>query len=237
MLFNKKKKIDTSKLPQSVAFIIDGNGRWAKKRGLPRLLGHKAGIKAVENTIQAAKELGLKQLAFFCFSTENWNRPKAEVDGLFNLFREHLKNNKYKDENIKFVLCGKRDGLPDDILQMASELEQSTKNCDQMTVCLCINYGGRYDIVQAVNNIIASGKKEVTEQEFSEYLLTKDISDPDLIIRTSGEVRISNFLLYQMAYSELYFTKTYWPDFDKKQLEEAIIEYQSRNRRFGSIKE
>lgn len=235
--FKKKKGIDANRLPKTVAFIIDGNGRWAKKRGMPRLFGHRAGIKAVEKTIEYAREIGLKQLLFFCFSTENWNRPKAEVDGLFDLFREHLEKNKYKDQNIKFVLCGKRDGLPADVLAMATKLEEDTKDCDQMTVCLCINYGGRYDIVQAVNNIIASGKKEVTEKEFSKYLLTKDVYDPDLIIRTSGEVRISNFLLYQMAYSELYFTKSYWPDFDKKQLEEAIIEYQNRNRRFGSIKE
>lgn len=236
-LFRKNKSIDAKKLPRSVAFIIDGNGRWAKKRGMPRLFGHRAGIKAVEKTIEYAKEIGLKELIFFCFSTENWNRPKAEVDGLFDLFREHLSKNDYKNQNIKFVLCGNRDGLPTDVAEMASKLEHDTKECNKMTVCLCINYGGRYDIVQAVNNIIACGKKSVTEQEFSQYLLTRDILDPDLIIRTSGEVRMSNFLLYQMAYSELYFTKTFWPDFDRKQLEEAIIEFQSRNRRFGSIKE
>ena len=232
-----EEQVDKNNLPKSVAFIIDGNGRWAKNKGMPRLYGHKAGIKAVENTIKNARELGIKELTFFCFSTENWNRPKAEVDGLFNLFREHLKNNDYEKENIKFVFCGKKDELSADIVEMATKLEEKTKNCNEMTVCLCINYGGRYDIVQAVNNIIASGKKSVSQEEFSKYLLTKDISEPDLVVRTGGELRISNFLLYQLAYSELYFTKTSWPDFNKNELYEAIIEFQKRNRRFGSIKE
>ena len=236
-LFSRKNVVDKTRLPGCVAFIIDGNGRWAKKRGMPRLLGHRAGIKAVEKTIENAKEMGLKQLIFFCFATENGKRPKTEVDGLFDLFREHLNKNDYQNKNIKFKLCGKRDDLPKDILEKAEMLEQSTEVCDGMTVCLCINYGGRHDIVQAVNKAIESGKKSVTETEFSQYLLTKDVSDPDLIVRTSGEVRMSNFLLYQMAYSELYFTKTFWPDFDKKQLEMAIIDYQKRSRRFGAIKE
>ena len=236
-LFSHKKLVDKNKLPKSVAFIIDGNGRWAKNRGMPRMFGHKAGIKAVENTIKNAKELGIKELIFFCFSTENWNRPKVEVDGLFDLFREHLKNNNYQNENIKFVFCGKREGLPQDVVDMANDLQEKTKNCDSMTVCLCINYGGKYDIVQAVNKIISEGKEKITEEEFEKYLLTSEISNPDLIVRTGGELRISNFLLYQMAYSEFYFTKTFWPDFDKNELDKAIIEYQSRNRRFGSIKE
>ena len=236
-LFSKKKLVDKNNLPKSVAFIIDGNGRWAKKRGMPRIFGHRAGIKAVENTIKNAKDMGLKQLIFFCFSTENWNRPKSEVDGLFDLFREHLKTNDYKSRNIKFIFCGKRDGIPKDVLEMVDDLQEKTKNCIEMTVCLCINYGGRYDIIQAVNKALKNGKQNITEQEFEKYLLTNQIENPDLIVRTSGEIRISNFLLYQMAYSELYFTKTFWPDFDKNELDKAIIEYQNRNRRFGSIKE
>ena len=239
-LFSRNtKKINPQKLPYSVAFIIDGNGRWAKKRGMPRLLGHKAGIKAVENTIDNAEKMGLKQVSFFCFSTENWNRPKEEVDGLFNLFRKFLTDNtlQYKKRDIKFVFCGNREKISQDILDMIDELQSSTKDCKKMTVCLCINYGGRYDIVQAVNKLLAEGKQNVTEEQFSKALLTADLKDPDLIVRTSGEVRISNFMLYQMAYSEFYFTKTYWPDFDQKELEKAIIEFQGRNRRFGSIKE
>lgn len=236
---HETKKIDYQNLPYSVAFIIDGNGRWAKKRGMPRLFGHRAGIKAVEKTIDNAEKMGLKQVSFFCFSTENWNRPKDEVDGLFKLFRDFLKTHakQYKQRDIRFVFCGSRDKIEQDILDMIDNLQKETKDCKKMTVCLCINYGGRFDIVQAVNKLLLEGKKSVTEAEFSKYLLTGELKNPDLIVRTSGEIRISNFMLYQMAYSEFYFTKTYWPDFDQKELEKAIIEFQGRNRRFGSIKE
>lgn len=238
-LFSKKESIDLNNLPKCVAFIIDGNGRWAKRRGMPRMLGHSAGIDAVKNTIENAKELGIKEILFFCFSTENWNRPQKEVDGLFELFRKFVNEeaDMYLDRNIKFKLCGDRSKIDLDIIKKVEEIELATQNCTDMKVGLCINYGGRYDIVQAVNKLLESDKKSVTETEFKKYLLTNDFSDPDLIVRTSGEERISNFLLYQMAYSELYFTKTFWPDFDKKELKKAIINYQKRNRRFGSIKE
>lgn len=238
-LFSQREHIDKSKLPTCVAFIIDGNGRWAKKRGMPRMLGHRAGIDAVKKAIDYAEQIGLKEVMFFCFSTENWNRPKAEVDGLFELFREFINKdaNLYSTKNIKFRLCGDRKRIPQDIVNGVEQIEKQTENCTKMQVCLCINYGGRFDIVNAVNKIIASKKQSITEKEFSNFLLTDGISDPDLIVRTSGEIRISNFLLYQMAYSELYFTKTYWPDFDKKEFDKALIEYQKRNRRFGAIKE
>ncbi|MGN1213061.1 MAG: polyprenyl diphosphate synthase [Christensenellales bacterium] len=239
-LFSKlKTTVDKDRLPRCVAFIIDGNGRWATERNMPRMYGHKAGIDAVIETIKNAQEIGLKELIFFCFSTENWNRPKQEVDGLFDLFREYLNNdtNEYSKKNIKFKMCGERKSLPQDIVKKAETLEDKTKDCDDMTVCLCINYGGRNDIVNAVNKCLKDGKKDITEEEFKHYLYTSELSDPDLIIRTSGEQRISNFLLYQMAYSELYFTKTYWPDFDKKELLKALHEFQQRNRRFGAIKE
>ena len=239
-LFSKiKTSVDKDRLPKCVAFIIDGNGRWATERNMPRMYGHKAGIDAVIETIKNAQEIGLKELIFFCFSTENWNRPKQEVDGLFDLFREYLNNdtNEYSKKNIKFKMCGERKNLPQDIVKKAEELEIKTKDCEDMIVCLCINYGGRNDIVEAVNKCLKDGKKDITEEEFKHYLYTSELSDPDLIIRTSGEQRISNFLLYQMAYSELYFTKTYWPDFDKKELLKALHEFQQRNRRFGAIKE
>ena len=182
--------------------------------------------------------MGLKEIMFYCFSTENWNRPKEEVDGIFELFREFVKDaSKYKEENIRFRLCGDRSRIPSDILKKVEEIEQETSHITDMTVCLCVNYGGRLDIVQAVNKIIEDGKKDITEQEFEKYLYTNGISNPDLIIRTSGEKRISNFLLYQMAYSELYFTDTFWPDFNNKELIKAIADYQQRNRRFGTIKE
>ena len=234
-----KNKIDSNNLPSCVAFIIDGNGRWAKKRGLPRMLGHKVGIDAVKKTIDSAEEIGLKEVMFFCFSTENWNRPKEEVDGLFNLFREFLKNDadKYTERNFMFKLIGDKSRIPQDIVEMVNDLEEKTKDCNKMKVALCINYGGKFDIVNAVNNILKWGLDSIDENQFKSYLLTNGFADPDLIIRTSGEKRISNFLLFQMAYSELYFTDTYWPDFSKKDLEEAICNYQKRNRRFGAIKE
>ena len=238
-LFSKKIKIDINNLPECVAFIIDGNGRWAQKRGLPRMLGHRAGIDAVKKIIDSAESLGLKQIMFYCFSTENWNRPKREVDGLFDLFREFVFNeaDKYTKRNFMFKLVGDKSKIPSDIIDKVEEIEEKTKDCTKMKVGLCINYGGKFDILNAVNNILKDGKTEVNEVEFEKYLLTKDFQNPDLIIRTSGEQRISNFLLYQMAYSELYFTSTFWPDFDSKCLELAICDYQKRNRRFGAIKE
>ena len=238
-LFSKKNKIDKNKMPECVAFIIDGNGRWAKRHGMPRMFGHSAGIDAVKKTIDYAEELGLKEIMFFCFSTENWNRPKAEVEGLFELFRIFVNNEakKYTNRNIMFKLIGDRSRIPADILKKVDEIEEKTKNNTQMKVGLCINYGGRFDILNAINSAIKDKKESISQEEFESYLLTKDFKNPDLIIRTSGEQRISNFLLYQMAYSELYFTKTFWPDFDRKALELAIIDYQKRNRRFGAIKE
>ena len=238
-LFSKKETIDQNNLPNCIAFIIDGNGRWAKRRGMPRMLGHSAGIEAVKKTIDNAEELGIKEILFFCFSTENWNRPKAEVEGLFKLFRKFVfeEADEYLNRNIMFRLCGDRSRIDKDIIKKVEEIEEKTKNCTRMKVGLCINYGGRYDIVQAINKLLEQNIKKVTEQDIRKYLLTTDFSDPDLVIRTSGEERISNFMLYQLAYSELYFTKTFWPDFDKKELDKAIINYQKRNRRFGAIKE
>ena len=238
-LFSKKETIDTNNLPNCIAFIIDGNGRWAKKRGMPRMLGHSAGIEAVKKTMDNAEKLGIKEILFFCFSTENWNRPKEEVDGLFKLFRKFVfeEADKYLNRNIMFKLCGDKSRIDKDIIEKVEEIEEKTKNCTKMKVGLCINYGGRYDIVQAVNKMLEQNVKKVTEQDIKKYLLTADFGDPDLVIRTSGEERISNFMLYQLAYSELYFTKTFWPDFDKKELDKAIINYQKRNRRFGAIKE
>lgn len=238
-LFSKKYKLDMEKLPNCVAFIIDGNGRWAKKRGMPRMLGHQAGIDAVKKTIDDAEILGLKEIIFYCFSTENWNRPKEEVDGLFNLFRKFANEeaSSYENRNFKFCLIGDRSRIPTDILEKIEEIEKNTENCTKMKVGICINYGGRNDIVNAVNNLLSEGKNSVTEAEFSSYLYTKNFSDPDLIVRTSGEMRMSNFLLYQMAYSEFYFTDIFWPDFNQKELNKAIYTFQKRNRRFGAIKE
>ncbi len=238
-LFSRKQKIDMSTLPNCVAFIVDGNGRWAKKRGMPRMMGHSAGIDAVKLTIDNAEKLGIKEVLFYCFSTENWNRPKKEVDGLFELFRKFINKeaDNYLKRDFRLVLLGERSKIPSDIMEKVEEIEEKTKNCTKMKIGLCINYGGRLDIITATNKLLQEGKKCVTEEEFSKYLFSCDFSDPDLIVRTSGEKRISNFMLYQMAYSEFYFTDTYWPDFDQRELEKAICNFQKRNRRFGAIKE
>lgn len=236
---NKTEKLNLERLPIHTAFIIDGNGRWAKKRGLPRSAGHRAGIIAVEKIIKASLKLGLKQISFFCFSTENWNRPKEEIDILFSLLKEYIEKdlNYYEKHNIKFMSSGNIEALPKDLFSSIKNIVEKTKNATGIVVNFCINYGGRSEILRAVNTILQQKKEQVDENEFKKYLFTAELMEPDLIIRTSGEMRISNFFLFQMAYSELYFTKTYWPDFDEKELTKALLDFQGRNRRFGSVKE
>lgn len=239
-IFKKKEiKIDFHKLPHHIAFIIDGNGRWAKLRNMPRTFGHKIGVNAVQNTVFSCYELGINQVSFYCFSTENWNRPKQEIDAIFNLIRDYLKNdlNEYVEKGIKFYVSGDLTKLPTDLQNQIEHVIYKTRDCDKMKVNICLNYGGRAEIVRAVNEIIKQNVEAIDENSFKNYLYTKDFEDPDLIIRTSGEKRISNFMLYQLAYSEFYFTKTFWPDFNKKELLLAIKDFQSRNRRFGHIKE
>lgn len=237
-MVDELKQLDLQKLPRHVAFIIDGNGRWAKQRGLPRSMGHKAGVEAVKQTIQNALEIGIKQLSFFCFSTENWNRPKDEIDQLFSMLRDFIKKNTdYVKKGIKLIVSGDISVLPEDLITAITERVEKTKQNIKMIVNLCINYGGRADILRAVNNLLSQNKQKVTMEEFSKELYTAEMSDPDLIIRTSGELRLSNFFLFQSAYSEFYFGSQNWPDFDKKSLIEALINFQSRNRRFGAIKE
>lgn len=239
-LFKKKKQqVDLTKLPYHIAFIIDGNGRWAKKRGLPRTAGHRQGVVAVKNTINNCYELGIKEVSFFCFSTENWNRPKDEIDTLFAMLRDFINEDiiPYKEKGIKFIVSGDISKLPADLVDAIKSAVNKTKECQKMLVNLCINYGGRFDILRAVNTLLSEKKKNVTYKEFENALYTNEMHELDLVVRTSGEQRISNFMLYQMAYAELYFTKTYWPDFDKNALDEALIDFQSRNRRFGAIKE
>lgn len=230
--------IDLNNLPKHIAFIVDGNGRWAKLRNKERTVGHKAGIKAVKGIIQAAKNIGVKVCSFFVFSTENWNRSEQEVTALMNMLREFLNVdiNKFEKENIKLTTMGDLSRLDKDIQDAIETAKEKTKNNNGIIVNFCINYGGRNDIINAVNKIIKEGKKSITEQEFCSYLYSSNLPDPDLIIRTSGEQRISNFMLWQGAYAELYFTKTYWPDFDKDCLIQAIYDYQTRDRRFGKVK-
>lgn len=233
----KKIDIDTGKLPFHIAFIIDGNGRWAKKRGLSRSMGHRQGVQTVKETVSNCYDLGIKELSFFCFSTENWNRPKEEIEQLFSMLREFVNEDitSYVKKGVKLMTSGDVSALPDDLQKAIERGIKETENCSQMVINICINYGGRDDILRAVNACIESGERNVDAKKFEKYLYTSPLSDPDLVIRTSGELRISNFMLYQMAYSELYFTDTYWPDFDKNALLLAISNFQKRNRRFGKI--
>lgn len=223
---------------EHLAIIMDGNGRWAIKRGKPRLFGHKAGIESLKRTVSACLDFGIKILSIFAFSTENWKRPKQEVDGIMDLITEFCEKDVQNciDMGIKVVTMGDITKLPDKLKKCLDNLIQQTKQNDKLIVNIGINYGARAEIVRAVNNMIASVEKECTEQSFKKYLYTAELPDPDLIIRASGENRLSNFMLYQCAYSEFYFPKVHWPDFNKKVIQKAIKVYQKRNRRFGGLK-
>ncbi len=230
-------------VPEHIALIMDGNGRWAKKRSLPRLAGHKAGVEALRSVIERGGDLGVKHMTFYAFSTENWKRPEDEVIGLMNLLVAYLKSEtkKLHDNNIKINVIGDTSRLP----KLAqNELRKSmdlTKNNNSLTVHIALNYGSRNEILTAVKNISESVKNgsvnidDITEDTISENLYTANVPDPDLLIRTSGEVRLSNFLLWQLAYTEFIFTDMYWPDFDGDALENAIGEYNHRHRRFGKL--
>ena len=223
--------------PRHVAFIMDGNGRWATRRGLPRNMGHKEGVVSVERTINACLELGIEVCTFFAFSTENWKRSKQEIDGIFSLLRDYIANeeNIFLKKKIKLDYIGVLDPFPEDLKNALLETKEKTKDFDNLTVVFALNYGGRDDLVRTFNKLIEKGEK-VNEKIILENLDTKDYPEPDIVIRTSGEKRISNFLLYQMAYSELYFPKVLWPDFNKKHLVKIIKNFNKRERRFGGIK-
>ena len=222
-------------IPAHIGVILDGNGRWAKKRGLPRLKGHEKGIQSVKKTILAAKDLGIKAISFFAFSTENWKRPKEEVDGIFDIVENFLKENEFDDDNIKLIIMGDISPLRENLRKTIEEIVERTKDNKGMIVNIAINYGGRDEILRAINLILKEKKDKISSEEFENYLYTKDLPPLDFVIRTSGEKRISNFMLYQIAYAELYFPKVYWPSFNEKYLKKAIKVYQKRNRRFGSV--
>ena len=240
-----KEKIKKNNIPKHIAVIMDGNGRWAKKRGLKRENGHSAGKKSVKKIIESCIELGVKNLTLYAFSTENWNRPKLEIDFLMQLLflslKDELKN--LNKNNIKFETIGNISSLPKKIGNYLDKVKSDTSNNSKLTLTLALSYGSRSEIVNVVrklsdkvkNNIISS--KNIDETVINNHLYTRNLPDVDLLIRTSGEKRISNFLLWQIAYSELYFTKKLWPDFRKKDLYKAIISYQSRERRFGKTSE
>lgn len=227
-----------TKLPTHIAIIMDGNGRWATRKGLPRNLGHKEGVHAIERTIDACLKFGIKYCTFFAFSTENWKRSKEEIDGIFSLIRDYLNkdNNIFLEKQIKVQSIGILDPFPEDLKQSLLNIKQQTINYNKLNITFALNYGGRNDIVRAVNSLIKNGNKEINEKMLLENLDTKNMPEPDLVIRTSGEQRISNFLLFQMAYSELYFPKVYWPDFNEKHLYKALKKYQKRDRRFGGVR-
>jgi len=234
-------KIEQAQIPRHVAIVMDGNGRWAKKRRLPKIAGHRAGIKSVEEVMRAAEELGIKILTLYTFSTENWNRPRPEIDALMNLLEGYLERetDRIASEGVRLHAIGRIAKLPPGIQIKLRKAEEKTSRNKKILVNIAINYGGRAEIVDAAKKILEDVNERrltsdyITENTFSDYLYTAGIPDPDMLIRTSGEMRISNFLLWQISYSEIHVTKTLWPDFRKKDLEKAILDYQRRERRYG----
>ena len=237
------KRIDKQKVPEHVAIIMDGNGRWATKKGFPRTYGHKKGVRVLKEIIKTSKKLGCKVLTVYAFSTENWTRPTKEVDFLINLFSEVLSNEieEIHEESTKIKFIGDLTPFPETLKKIISDAESLTKNNDKFLLNVCVNYGGRQEIVKVAKELAlksSSGEikpSEINEELFNSELLTGGIKDPELLIRTSGEKRISNFLLWQLAYSEIYISDILWPEFNENEFLKAIIDYQSRNRRFGGI--
>ena len=221
-------------VPNHIAIIMDGNGRWAKKQNKPRVFGHKAGAGTLRKIMEYCNKLGVTYLTVYAFSTENWKRSKEEVDALMFLFKSYIKSERENliKNKIRFMVSGREEGVNPSLMEAIKELEEATSKDYEMTLNIAFNYGGRAEITDAVNKILKEGKTSITEEEFSKYLYN-DIPDPDFVIRTSGEFRISNFLLWQIAYSEIYITDKYWPDFDEVEMEKAILSYSKRERRFG----
>ena len=238
-----KEKIDYQSLPQHIAIIMDGNGRWAKERGYDRIYGHQHGVTSVRNVTEAATELGIPYLTLYAFSTENWNRPIEEVNALMELFVSTIENEtaELQKNNIKLSTIGDLNQLPNKVRQQLLNCQEITSQNTRLNLILAVSYSSRWEITNAARKIAKDVETknltsaEINDQLFSNYLETKLIPDPDLMIRTGGEIRISNFLLWQLAYTELYFTSKQWPDFDKESFYEAIYEFQQRERRFGKI--
>lgn len=253
-MFNFLKKKNTqawepNRLPTHIAIIMDGNGRWAKKRALPRTAGHAVGAETFRRVATYCKDIGIKYLTVYALSTENWSRPKDEIEAIMKLLEKYLYESieKMERDRVKMKFLGDTSILSPKLQELIAKTEEISKKFDGVQVNICLNYGSRAEILRAVNEIMRSSSiahgstshesvlAEITEESFSKHLYTSDIPDPDLIIRPSGEMRLSNFLLWQSAYSEYYFTDTLWPDFDEQELDKAIIAYQQRNRRFGGI--
>jgi undecaprenyl diphosphate synthase len=236
-------QIDRGALPAHIAIIMDGNGRWARKRGLPRVAGHRAGINAVREAVEGSAELGIPVLTLYAFSVENWKRPRSEVSTLMKLLKEYLNKelqNIHKN-NIRFRTIGRTDELDPSVKAELDKAISQTRSNTGMVFNVALNYGGRAEIIDAVNRLLNNGGRTaaenggITEQDFAQYLYTAGQPDPDLLIRTSGELRVSNFLLWQIAYAEIWVTETLWPDFQKRHLYEAIVAFQKRERRYGGL--
>ena len=234
-------QIDLARLPRHVAVIMDGNGRWAQQRGLTRIQGHDAGSASVREVVEASARLGLGFLTLYAFSSENWKRPRREVGGLWRLLREYLgkEDSLLVRNDLRLRVIGRKQGIPGPVLRELERVEALTRDNKRMTLIVALNYGGRGEIVDAARRILEEGKipaARLDEATFAAHLSTGDIPDPDLLVRTSGELRISNFLLWQIAYAEIFVTPVLWPDFRRRHLLEAIIEYQKRERRFGDVR-
>ncbi|MBN2669720.1 MAG: isoprenyl transferase [Bacteroidales bacterium] len=242
---SKKDQIQKNNVPVHIAIIMDGNGRWAKARGEERFVGHQEGVNSVRAVVEASAEIGVKYLTFYAFSTENWSRPKAEVDALMGLLVKTIKAEvpDLNKNNIRLLGIGNLKALPIDVQEEFEEAIQETAHNTGLTVVIALSYSSRWELKNAIHNIIKDVKQgqvkesDISDELISSYLTTKNIPDPELLIRTSGEYRISNFLLWQIAYSELFFTDKFWPEFRKEELYEAIIDYQKRERRFGKTSE
>jgi len=244
MLFKKRNyELDYDAMPKHIAFIMDGNGRWAKRRGMPRLFGHNAGTETLKKVVKESKRLGVPYITFYAFSTENWKRPSDEVNGLMSILVKFIQSEiqEIHENNIKINILGDIERLPKYAREQVDFALELTQYNTEMHFNIALNYGSRDEIVQAVRKIATEVENnalkidQIDENLFSNYLYTSGMPDPDLLIRTSGEQRLSNFLLWQLAYSEFTFIETYWPDFDEKELQKAIHEFQKRNRRFGAV--
>ena len=238
------EKLDLGRLPRHVAVIMDGNGRWAQQRHLPRVAGHRSGTKTARSTIETCARLKIEALTLYAFSVENWRRPKTEIDFLMQLLREYLRREMplIQKNNIRMRFLGRTDELPKGVQDDVRDATERTAGNKGMVLCVALNYGGRAEIVDAMNAILAeqnghAGRAAITEESLARHMYTNGLPDPDLLIRTSGEMRVSNFLLWQIAYAEILVTETLWPDFNRARLLEALVEFQKRERRYGGIRE
>ena len=226
-------------IPKHIAIIMDGNGRWAKEKGKLRVEGHKKGAENIERIIDYSIKLGVKYLTVYAFSTENWKRPEVEVKALMKLFAKYLEDKKeeLKKQGVKLLVTGTEENIPNKLLKKIRNTEEYLSDCNQITFNIAFNYGGRKEIVDGINKILKEnrGNEEINEEEFKKYMYRPEIPDPELVIRTSGEFRVSNFLLWEIAYSEFYVTNVYWPDFDEREYDLAIASYNKRDRRFGGV--